>query len=230
MKNRKTNFIILMLSSVLCLNSINKADAQTSVKIGQQEWMINNLNVSKFKNGDTVPEARTNDEWIKAGAEFKPAWCYYNNDPKNDVKYGKLYNIYAVIDPRGLAPVGWHISSDKEWDKLIEYVAEHFLGVTASVERIMENFPNPLGKFMKSKEGWQDNKNGGNESGFTALPGGGRYSKGEFKYMGNKGNWWNSRQAYSLDAWRPDLYDHYPRVFGDDYNEGHGFSVRCIKD
>jgi hypothetical protein len=70
--------------------------------IGDQHWMVENLNVSHFRNGDPIPEAKTNEEWELAGTEGKPAWCYCNNDPGNASTYGKLYNRYAVNDPRGL--------------------------------------------------------------------------------------------------------------------------------
>ena len=94
----------------------------SSVKIGNQIWMTQNLKVAHFRNGDSVPYAKTAEEWEKAGKEQKPAWCYYNNDPANDSKYGKLYNWYAVNDPRGLAPAGWHIPSDVEWKQLTDFI------------------------------------------------------------------------------------------------------------
>jgi hypothetical protein len=87
-----------------------------SVKPDSLKWMPNNLNVSKFRNGDPVPEVKTEEEWEKAGNNKQPAWCYYNNDAKNGKKHGRLYNWYAVNDSRGLAPEGWHIASDKEWN------------------------------------------------------------------------------------------------------------------
>jgi serine/threonine protein kinase len=89
------------------------------VTIGNQIWMTKNLNVDKFRNGDPIPEAKTDEEWLKAGKNEHPAWCYYDNDPKNGEQYGKLYNWFAVNDPRGLAPNGWHIPKNKEWDLLI---------------------------------------------------------------------------------------------------------------
>ncbi len=93
-----------------------------SVKIGNQVWMTENLNVDRFRNGELIPEAKTKEEWIKAGENKQPAWCYYNNDPSNGKKYGKLYNWYAVSDSRGLAPENWRIPSDKEWVLLVELV------------------------------------------------------------------------------------------------------------
>lgn len=88
------------------------------VPIGKQVWMLENLNVDKFRNGDSIPHAKTNEEWKKAGKNKQPAWCYYDNDSKNATKYGKLYNWYAVNDFRNMAPKGWHIPSNAEWNEI----------------------------------------------------------------------------------------------------------------
>jgi hypothetical protein len=88
------------------------------MKIGNQIWMAENLNVDKFRNGDLIPEAKTDEEWITADENNQPAWCYINNDPATANNFGKLYNWPAVADPRGLAPEGWHIPNDMEWEKL----------------------------------------------------------------------------------------------------------------
>ena len=84
---------------------VKKKDPGT-VTIATQIWAAANLNVGTFRNGDSIPEARTHQEWAAAGEAGKPAWCYYNNDPANGLRYGKLYNWYAVNDPRELAPAG----------------------------------------------------------------------------------------------------------------------------
>ena len=115
----KHTLFILMLF----LTGLSKAQ---TVTIGTQVWMTKNLDVSTFRNGDPIPEAKTGEEWKKAGENKQPAWCYCDNDPTNGAKYGKLYNWYAVNDSRGLAPVGYHIPSDAEWTKL-----EVFLGADA---------------------------------------------------------------------------------------------------
>jgi len=93
-----------------------------TVKIGQQEWMAENLNSTHFKNGDSIREVKTDAEWINASISKHPVWCYYKNSPVNGEKYGKLYNWYAVTDPRGLAPEGWHFASGKEIQDLIQTV------------------------------------------------------------------------------------------------------------
>jgi hypothetical protein len=88
-----------------------------TVMIGSQEWSVYNLNVSKYRNGDVIPEVKDYKEWVNLTTG---AWCYYNNDPKNGAIYGKLYNWYAVDDPRGLAPKGFHISSDSELNNVTD--------------------------------------------------------------------------------------------------------------
>jgi len=108
-----------VLSDGINLSGKYKAEVNiirfNSVKIGNQIWMTENLNLDRFRNGDIIPEAKTAEEWVATGNAKKPAWCYYDNDPKNGALYGKLYNWYAVNDMRGLAPSGWHVPSDEEW-------------------------------------------------------------------------------------------------------------------
>ena len=139
-------------------NTSTEESASTEVTIGNQVWMTKNLDVDKFRNGDPIPHAKTNEEWVSYSNAGEAAWCYYDDDPANGEKYGKLYNWYAVSDPRGLAPEGWHVPSDKEWTVLTDYLGGE----------------EKAGARMKSKNGWHDNGNGTNSSGFSGLPGGSR--------------------------------------------------------
>lgn len=91
------------------------------IKIGSQIWMAENLNVDKFRNGDLISEAKTNEEWENAIDNGQPAWCYVNNDSATGLSVGKLYNQHAIFDLRRIAPEGWHIPNDVEWEKLDEY-------------------------------------------------------------------------------------------------------------
>ena len=107
------------------MEEINSKPNSESILIGSQEWASFNLGVTTFRNGDPIPEILTDREWGMACAARKPAWCYYLNNVYNDAKYeyyGKLYNWYAVNDPRGLTPEGWHIPSDEEWSILTEFL------------------------------------------------------------------------------------------------------------
>src|SRR3989337_1248864 len=81
------------------------------VKLGDQIWSTENLSISEFKNGDSIYQARTREEWEQAGRAGRPAWCNCENSLKNDSIYGKLYNWYAVNYKRGLAREGWRIPS-----------------------------------------------------------------------------------------------------------------------
>ena len=88
------------ITTIQDTHTISKTDSIPSIKIGNQIWMAGNLNVDTFLNGDTIPEAKTDNEWIKAGHKGKPAWCYYANDDSNGIDYGKLYNWFAVNDKK----------------------------------------------------------------------------------------------------------------------------------
>jgi uncharacterized protein (TIGR02145 family) len=185
-----------------------------TVKINTQIWMSENLNVSHFLNGDTIPETKTPEDWEMAGIAKKPAWCYYNNDTTNTSKYQKLYNWYAIKDPRGLAPEGWHIPSNTDWMTLVKFCG------TVDV----------AGGKLKSKSGWT--QNGDNISGFTGLPGGNRSQKGDFSGIKIKGQFWSSSedmlikdQAYSVMLIYSSIEALYIKA-----NKGNGFSVRCVKN
>ena len=85
---------------------------------GDKLWMTRNLEVSHFRNGDVIREVTSNEAYIRAGIDGEPAWCYYGDHAENGLKWGKLYNWFAVHDPRGLAPEGWRIPTEADWEHL----------------------------------------------------------------------------------------------------------------
>ena len=200
-----------IISLLLLLSFSIKAQ---DVTIGTQTWTTKNLEVTKYRNGDAIPQVQDNYAWAKLKTG---AWCYYQNKTANGTKYGKLYNWYAVNDPRGLAPKGYHIPTDAEWTILTNYLGGD----------------DKAGSEMKSTSGWEDNGNGTNTSGFEGLPGGYRFEGGNFNDFGASGYWWSSSERYTDSAWRR-LFD--PKHLGsgnvnrDDNDKQDGFSVRCIKD
>jgi uncharacterized protein (TIGR02145 family) len=183
------------------------------VKIGNQVWMSENLNVDKFRNGDPIPEAKTEEEWVKAGQNKQPAWCYYDSDPANGEKYGKLYNWYALKDSRGLAPSGYHIPTDEEWTLLTDHLGGEIAGTK-----------------MKSTSGWSSNGNGNNSSGFSGLPGGGRGFDGAFGLIGEYGSWWSSSEDDTSFVWLRGLGYCNGDVYRSNGNKETGLSVRCLRD
>jgi uncharacterized protein (TIGR02145 family) len=185
-----------------------------AIAIGTQVWTNNNLEVTNYRNGDLIPQVTDPTAW--AGLTTG-AWCYYNNDPANGATYGKLYNWYAVNDPRGLAPAGYHIPSKAEQE-----ILTNFLGATAGTK-------------LKATTGWPTtglpySGNGSNSSGFSALPGGVRYQyNGSFDYIGNESSFWSATASDSTNAWLLNLtWGTYSNAGMN--NKGNGFSIRCIKD
>ena len=183
-----------------------------SVRIGNQVWMAENLNVDHYQNGDAIPEVKDADQWSML---YSGAWCYYDNDIANGKVYGKLYNWYAVKDSRGLCPTGWHVPSDVEWTAL-----ENYLGGKEVA-----------GGKMKSISGWNAPNTGAtNSSGFTALPCGYRDPNGTYYGIGDGGDWWSSTGNDSNLAWYRDLFYNGSDVARYLNNKHYGFSVRCVRD
>lgn len=203
----------VLIITMLILVSCGKAGVNDTVLIGTQAWAARNLDVTSFKNGDAIPEARSREDWAKSANTGTPAWCYYGNNAENNKKYGKLYNWYAVNDPRGLAPEGWHVANNEEWAEMITLLG----GDTLACNKI------------KSKEGWEDNANGSNSSGFTAVPGGYRNYNGAFGYFITNSYWWTSTETEEGALYR-NVYYFNEIVNNQPDNKGVGFSVRCIKD
>jgi uncharacterized protein (TIGR02145 family) len=194
-----------LLSLLILVSFTIKAQ---EIKIGTQTWTTKNLDVSKFRNGEAIPLAKTNAEWELAGKNKQAAWCYYENKTANGTKYGKLYNFYAVDDPRGLAPFGYHIPTEAEWTILTNYLGGD----------------DKAGAKMKSRSGWKDNLNGNNTSGFNALPGGCRNGSANFTVVGSQCIFWTSQDIYSWNV--NDRCYSTVRIA----EESRGYSVRCVKD
>jgi uncharacterized protein (TIGR02145 family) len=112
--------IVLLCFIVSCKKTDQNGFEISTIKLGDQTWMSNNLNVDKFNNGDIIKEIKTEDEWKDAIKSKSPAWCYYDNNIENGKKHGKIYNWYAISDPRGLAPLGWRMPLKNDWVKLFD--------------------------------------------------------------------------------------------------------------
>jgi uncharacterized protein (TIGR02145 family) len=205
--------ITLMISS--CSGGVKDKDGNIykTFKIGSQVWMAENLNVSRFRNGDTIPEVKSPDEWAYLGKTGKPAWCIQENNTENGKRYGKLYNWYAVTDPRGLAPKGWHVPSDEEWTTLTNAMGGE---VFAALK-------------MRTT-GYTKAGEGSSENGFLGLPAGGCTGRGSFYGLGSQSLWWASTEVTSSSAWCRLLNYVNSNFFSVNYEKDYGFSVRCIKD
>jgi uncharacterized protein (TIGR02145 family) len=209
--------------------SITDLDGNTYqlVTICNQTWTKTNLNVSKYRNGDIIPQITDATQWrnITTGA-----WCYYANTSSYGTTYGKLYNWYAVNDPRGLAPLGYHIPTDSEWTSMINCLDPNSNGGATA--------PNIAGSKMKEigTTHWNgSNADANNSSGFTGLPGGYRNNDGAFNPIGIQGYWWSSSESnitigINTFAWSRNLNYNFGSVIKNNFATTCGFSVRCIKD
>lgn len=215
------------LNQNLNYGSVTDIDGNSyaTIRIGTQTWMAENLRTTKYCNGDPIPNVIIPYAW---GVLTSGAWSHYqNNEQWVEVPYGKLYNWYAVDDSRNICPCGWHVPSDAEWSTLINYLDPNADGGN--------NFPNTAGGKMKSAgtQYWAHPNSGAtNESGFSGLPGGYRYSS--FEEINYDGWWWSSTEAISdwtVDvAWSRSLYNDNGGVYRLYYFKRTGLSVRCIRD
>ena len=153
------------LSLLIFIGFSQAIDAQksdlTGVVIGTQIWMSTNLEETRFRNGDVIPQAQTDEEWQEAGFAKKPAWCYYNDyvdEGSVIVKRGKLYNSFAVNDPRGLAPLGWHIPKESDWMILETFMKKEESGIVG----------------LLSSGSWPGNYSNWNSTGMNVSPDGWR--------------------------------------------------------
>ena len=195
--------------------SITDADGNvyTSVTIGTQEWMVENLRTTKYSDGTAIPNVTDGAAWNNLSTG---GWCHYDNDSSQyEAMYGKLYNFYSVETGK-LCPTGWHVPTDAEWTVLTDYLTAngHVWNGTA----------------LKSTSGWNSGRNGTDDYGFLGLPGGYRYDDGDFDDVGNDGYWWSSSQSNTYNAWY--RYLSYSNVSVNRVNvvKDFGFSVRCLRD
>lgn len=168
------------------------------------------MHVITFSNGDPIKEANTDEEWIKAGKDKTPAWCYYNHDPNSETVFGKLYNWFAVNDKRGLAPKGWHIPSNKEWFTLFDN--------TDAIKDVRG------GDRLKATSGWDNGMCGTNKSGLSVLPAGDRWTMGAFYSEGRSAFFWTSTDQSYFEITTSG------NIINQVQDPTYGMACRCVKD
>jgi uncharacterized protein (TIGR02145 family) len=190
-----------------------------SNRIGTQTWMTENLRTTKYADGSSIPYITDNSSWSTLSS---PAYCWYSNDEASyKIKYGALYNFYAVDAAsnggRNICPDGWHVPTNDDWNRLITFLDGVDVG----------------GSYLKEAgtANWQDPNSGANNAtGFTALPGGLRGVYGPYFYIGTSGSWWSSTPYDSSSSWFCDLYYQGTAIGHTWTHSTYGFSVRCIQN
>ena len=249
----RLSFVVLVVLFIQLSLSISPVLSQ-DITIGTQTWTSKNLDVSTFRNGEAIPEAKNKAEWRKASDNNAPAWCYYEFDEKNGKKYGKLYNWHAVIDSRGLAPDGYRLPYDEDYDQLIR----DFGGIDKAGEKLKDtigwkSISNNGKKQCSECSDWSENKRkkticpickgskyisvpeakitgGDNGSNFSALPAGCCNLQGDFVEIEEHGYWWSTSGRDWLNAWCIGISFKSIEAYKYYDNKSFGCSVRCIKD
>ena len=211
-------------------NTIKDIDGNvyTSVVIGEQEWMVENLKVTHYRDGTAIPNVTSDRLWTITG---NGAYCYFDNHISNGDIYGALYNGYAVTDSRNIAPDGWHVPTDAEWREL-----EMALGMSQSVAEAegQNRGTNEGSKLAGNADLWGDgvleNDAEFGNSGFTALPGGHRETDGYDDYMGIFGFFWSAPDIGSTTLSYRRLHYNATGIRKDSASKVNGFSVRLVRN
>jgi len=164
-------------------NGVVDENCYASVSICGINWLSKNFEGTTYRNGDAIPQVTDAAQWASLTTG---AWCYYNNDPGMGAIYGKLYNYYAIIDPRGIAPLGWHVPDKRERDNLTN-CAGGVLGSGAIGFYAGGNL-----KEAGTAHWLSPNLEGRDSTGFTALPGGRRIADGSFAGVNSIGTFWTT--------------------------------------
>jgi uncharacterized protein (TIGR02145 family) len=182
-----------------------------TIKICNQVWSGKNLTVSRYRNGDIIPEVTDPTAWA---ALTTGAWCWFLNDSVTYSKYGKLYNWYAATDPRGLAPLGWHVPSDADFNTLAGCVESDG------------------GKLKQAgTSNWiAPNAGATNSSGFTSLPAGYRNAGGGFAQITGEAYMWSTTAVNATTGRITNLHYAFNLILNGGYNKALGASIRIVKD
>jgi uncharacterized protein (TIGR02145 family) len=240
-----TILIFVEGSIVLETGTVGDYDGNTykTVKIGAQWWMAENLRATHFSNGAEITKVENNTTWDNLDLSDK-AYCYYDDSIIHADTYGALYNWAAAMNGaessesapsqvQGVCPLGWHLPSDNEWIEL-----EMQLGMSYDEAWKVGWRGINEGSKMKAKEGWDNDGNGTNSSGFNALPAGIRDSQGLFSEAGRITHFWSATEYFNITTYafnrklsyiEPGVgFFHASHYYG--YPKDFGFSVRCVKD
>lgn len=239
----KKDYIVVTESEKRTLSD-SEDNSYESIKIGNQLWMAENLESTRYADGTPLPLITDNTEWGSLPADnTSRAYCFYDNN--EGLEYGALYTFSAAVNGtpydgsghvQGICPDAWHIPAETEWDELENYLIDNGYNYDGST------IGNRFSKSLASAGGWAVSTNEGaagneqstnNSSGFDGLPGGFRSyfsTSGEFSKADSGGYWWMANDSFDEMAFFWNLYFDYKHVLRDYAFKRTGLSVRCLKD
>jgi len=215
-------FGILVLIGICCnkddddSNTVTDIDDNVyhTVAIGTQIWMVENLKVTKYRNGDPIQFITDNSGWANL---ITGGYSFYNNKADTATTYGNLYNWKAVTDRRNICPAGWHVPDDSEFQALVDFLGGEDVAGGKMKEIGYAHWSSP-------------NTGATNISGFNAIPSGIRGINGSFNYIGLSSNFWSSDEFSTDNANFLYLINTDAKAISSNFNKLAGLSVRCIKD
>jgi uncharacterized protein (TIGR02145 family) len=232
MKNTMYYKLSMLLFSVLILASFTACDKDnpepepqtltdydgneyTFVTIGEQVWMVENLKVTHYNDGEPIALVASNEDWAN---QESGAYCWYDNDQEKYMEsYGAIYNRYAANSGK-LCPTGWHVASDADWTQLRDYLGGWQSEPAYKLKEGGYDHWKPENQFFTT-----------NETGFTARGGGLRNPDGTFEGILDHGNWWASGDHFQYEIWGRRMQYNHGHLLSIGSDEELGFSVRCIK-
>jgi uncharacterized protein (TIGR02145 family) len=209
------SFIVSEISGTTGILADNSLNTYTTIKIGKQWWMAQNLETWRFNDGEDIPYVVHGVAWRDY---ITPAYGYYEDNTENRETYGNFYNWYAVSTGK-LCPIGWHVPTHVEWNELEDFLGEYLI----AGDKMKESGP---------AHWYPPNNKATNSSGFTALPAGIRdYSDGQYMAIKEFTGWWCSNSSSEFEAFSHGIDYRFSNVIiHDNDSKKYGFSVRCIKD
>jgi uncharacterized protein (TIGR02145 family) len=225
-----SNIVIKIISQDAGTVTDIDGNVYRAIRIGSQVWTAENLRTTKYNDGTPVTLDTSTATWTNATTE---KYCYYSNTTNADSikKYGALYNWYVVAptNPKKIAPAGWHVPTDAEWDTLENHLIANGYNWDGTTT---------VNKSMAAKTDWisyagsgaiGNNLTKNNTSGFSALPGGHRIM-GYFSLQTSDGYWWSATESVTSKAWLRYLYSGLVGLGRYDISKSSGFSVRLVRD
>jgi uncharacterized protein (TIGR02145 family) len=224
-RHKISTYLLLIVSILIMVTGCKKKEEglteikdgdgniYTSVTIGTQVWLKENLKSTSYNDGESIPLVTDRDQWNSLNT---PGYCWYNNDESTyKSKFGALYNWY-VVNSGKICPPGWHVPSFSEWEELTTFLGgELVAGGKLKAEGTTD---------------WADPNIADNSSGFSAQGGGYRDSNGFFGSILEQGYWWTATETNSSHAWAKFVTYSTPNTYKDENYKDNGFSVRCIKN
>lgn len=209
---------IIFTTQPVSANMVTDIDGNVynTITIGTQVWMKENLKTTRYRNGEVIPTGLSDATWFATGSG---AYAIYGNNTSNNTIYGKLYNWFAVVDTRNLAPAGWHVPTFTE---------------TVTLTSFLGGLSNSGGTLKQAGITHWNSPNTGatNSSGFTGLPGGNRSNVGVYDFTGFGGYWWTTTEDFpgSVTAEARGLFANSIETAQISGSKNYGLSVRCVKD